>query len=612
MCGIAGMFSFGEPAATLVPALERSLALVARRGPDDTGTWTDHRRCLLGFRRLAVLDLTPAGRQPLVSTDGRFALVCNGEIYNFRELRGELERAGVRSRSTGDAEVVLHALMQWGVGALPRLHGMFALAFFDTVAQRLLLARDHVGMKPLYLLRTVRGVAFGSQYDQLMSHPWARGLALDPAALGLYLRFDYVPAPYAAHDGLGMLEPGTWMSIEADGVSRSGRYFDLEPLRAPDLRGGDACDAIAHELGEAVRRHVVSDVPVGTFLSGGIDSPLIAAMMQADSTRPVPAFTLGLPGEADDESGSARAYARELGVEHVVCDLSPGDVLPLVHDALEACAEPFADFSVIPTLLIAREARRRVTVMLSGDGGDELFWGYAQRSVSTLRLAPAFRWPRWWRALRWSMHRTQPGLLQQSVGHYYMDRHQFVRSSVLRGLLPDLPDVPPGFTTFSWDGWDEDLTARWMRGVELTLHLPRILMKVDRASMYHSLEVRMPLLDRRVVDLAMRIDWRSCLDAVTGRGKVPLRAALARRVAHPAEGKRGFTVPMDAWMRGPLRSAFEDMVLPRRELAGISLRRSRLAPLYRDHLEGRASHGWLLWRLFSLASWCARHPWAAP
>src|SRR5580658_9374478 len=279
MCGIVGIVSFDENVEPWRAEIEKSIALMARRGPDDHGIWSDGERCMLGFRRLAILDLTPAAHQPILSPDGRYALVFNGEVYNFRELRRELESEGVLFRSTGDAEVVLQALIRWGTNAPARFNGMFALGFYDTVERRLLLARDHAGIKPLYYLYTPHGVLFASQYDQILEHPWARERGVIPAHLALYLHIGYLPAPYAMLQDSYALEPGTWMSIDADGVARHGRHFTMPVFREPDLRGDTANEAVDAAITAAVRRHLVSDVPVGLFLSGGIDSPLVGARM---------------------------------------------------------------------------------------------------------------------------------------------------------------------------------------------------------------------------------------------------------------------------------------------------------------------------------------------
>ncbi len=319
MCGICG--ALGAPEITEhVPGL---VPLMARRGPDDEGHWSDGVVCALGFRRLAIQDLTPAGHQPMVTADGRYALVFNGEVYNFKALRQELERDGIRFRSTGDSEVVLLSLARWGKDALARFNGMFALGFYDRLERRLLLARDHAGMKPLYFMRVPGGIVFASQYDQILAHPASRKLSVSSDALGLYLRLGYIPAPYAMLRNTHMLQPGSWLEATADGCTKQGRFFSFPVYREPDLKGEEAYEAVDAAITEAVKSHLVSDVPVGTFLSGGIDSPLIAAKIRALGATDVKAFTIGTNGDRWDESPDAMAYAREIGIPHLVEHIAP-------------------------------------------------------------------------------------------------------------------------------------------------------------------------------------------------------------------------------------------------------------------------------------------------
>jgi len=334
MCGIIGQLAFSngeirEPGADIIRQLT---PLMARRGPDDEGVWSDGQFCSLGFRRLAVLDPSPAGHQPMLTEDKRYALVYNGELYNFRELRRELKLDGVRFRSNGDTEVVLYALARWGLRTLSRFNGMFALGFYDSVDKRLFLARDHAGIKPLYYALTPRGLVFASQYDQILAHPWNHGLEISPQALGLYLRLGYIPAPYALLRNTHMLEPGSWLEITGEGRVQHAKFFEFPLYREPDLRGEEACDAVDAALTAAVRRQLVSDVPVGTFLSGGIDSPLVAAKMCAASNHPVRAFTIGMNDDLLDETPDALAYARELGVEHYVERMSPDHAPDMIGD----------------------------------------------------------------------------------------------------------------------------------------------------------------------------------------------------------------------------------------------------------------------------------------
>ena len=300
------------------------VSLMVRRGPDDEGLWSDHAHCAFGFRRLSIQDLSPAGHQPMLSADGRHVIVFNGEVYNFRELRAELQAQGIRFRSSGDTEVVLYALIRWGKQALERFNGMFALAFYDTLEKRLLLARDHAGIKPLYVLTTPEGLVFASQYDQILAHPMSRNSTVDGGALGLYLRLGYIPAPYALLQGSQMLPAGAWREIDAKGGMREGRHFNFPVYREPDLRGDDAVDALDEAITAAVKSHLVSDVPVGTFLSGGIDSPLVAAKIRSLGRGDVKAYTIGTAGHASDESVDASIYAREIGIAQVIEHIAPG------------------------------------------------------------------------------------------------------------------------------------------------------------------------------------------------------------------------------------------------------------------------------------------------
>lgn len=609
MCGIIGQLAFsdrepGERGTNIIRGLTR---LMVRRGPDDEGVWSDGQHCFLGFRRLAVLDPTPAGHQPMVTEDKRYALVYNGELYNFRELRRELRVDGVRFRSNGDAEVVLYALARWGVGALSRFNGMFALGFYDAVSKRLFLARDHAGIKPLYYSLTNWGVVFASQYDQIIAHPWNYGLETSPQALGLYLRLGYIPAPYGLLRNTYMLEPGSWFEITGDGVVQRGKFFEFLIYQEPDLQGEEAHEAVDAAVTAAVRRHLVSDVPVGTFLSGGVDSPLIAAKMCALSNSPVRAFTMGMNDALLDESPDAIGYARELGVEHYIEYASPDKASDMLEHVVAACGEPFADFSIFPTWMVARMAHRHVKVVLGGDGGDELFWGYVGRFASVLEkvadlngkmnlkkllaVNSGLRDPRW------------PG----SLGELYRLGHSFLTDGWLQRIFPDLPHWPSECTLFTYTGTELDRTAQWLRWNEFTSKLAMILLKVDRASMYHSLEVRVPFLDREVVDIAQRVEWGSCLDIKRRIGKIPLRHSLARHTGHQTQAKRGFAISIDQWLRGPFRPIFEQTVLEQRELFGLTLNQKALRELLSLHLSGQTNNGNGLWMLLSLFLWKERH-----
>ena len=614
MCGIVGELRYGRSTVAEEFDFARLIDLMARRGPDDAGYWADE-RCRLGFRRLAILDLSSAANQPMLAGD-RYALVYNGELYNFKELRAELERLGVVFRTRGDSEVVLHALIHWGRDALARFNGMFALGFYDARRGTLLLARDHLGIKPLYVLEANEGLLFASQYDQLLAHPWSATLPVSAAALAIYFRRGYVPAPYGLLERTSMVEPGSWLEASAAGDVARGRYYTFPVHAEPDLRGDAAYEAVDAAVSAAVRRQMVSDVPLGVFLSGGIDSPLVAAKATRaqganGAARPT-AFTIGNGSGPLDEAADAAEYARRLALRHVVEHADPSHALSWLERVVEACGEPMADYSIFPTMMVSSLARREVTVMLSGDGGDELFWGYPFRMAPVLALSESFRQPQWRRNARHAARaltgdNSLRNLRWPTIGDWYLTRHTWFPDQARMEILPELQELPETWALYRYNGWRQDETAQWLRWNELYSHLDRVLLKVDRASMFHSLEVRVPLLDREVLDVAARVDWRSCLDVSADTGKLPLRWALEQETGMQTEGKRGFSVPMDEWLRGPLRPVFEDLVLGRDSLLGVPFDRAAMARMLEDHVAGRANRTLPLWTVLALALWSGRY-----
>lgn len=613
MCGICGAYRFqNHISQTAINTPIRGLThLMTRRGPDDEGYWNDT-RCAFGFRRLAILDLAPTGHQPMQTADGRYVLLFNGEVYNFGELRPVLEGRGVHFRSTGDAEVVLYALAEWGTDALQRFNGMFALAFYDTQAQTLLLARDHAGIKPLYYLHTAKGVVFASQYNQVIQHPWAKGAGVSADGLGLYLRFGYIPAPYGLLENTHLLETGSYRQFWPDGRSQSDRFYAFPRFSRPTLYGEAAFDALDDALGKSVARHLISDVPVGIFLSGGIDSPLVAAQVRRSHSAAMQAFSIGVDDPHLDELPDARHYAQDFGLEHLWRTADEATALALLDDVIAASTEPSADFSIFPTLMVSQLASQHVKVALSGDGGDELFWGYPSRFGAALQQAAYFRYPlplRWaavgLRRLGWGQATRES--FWPSLGRMYQKKHTLMAENDLQACFLGLPPLPADFKLFDYAGTDPQEAAQWLRWNEFELHLQRILLKVDRASMHYSLETRVPLLDKEVIAVACQTDWQSCLDLKTGLGKRPLREVLARRSAYQTTAKKGFTVPMRTWLMGALRPLLEEKVLRQGEILGLPLNGAALRQVYDVMAGGDAHKAWGLWLLLSLVLWQERH-----
>ena len=617
MCGITGMLLSDGLSVRDVAEVSAMSDLMARRGPDDGGAWDDGAVCALGFRRLSIIDLSAGGHQPMVSADGAQVLVFNGELYNYRELRRELEAAGRSFRSSSDTEVVLQALGHWGRDALARFNGMFALAWYQVGARELLLARDPIGIKPLSWWWSDGAFVFGSQYDQVVRHRRCNRSRVDREVLALYLRLGFVPAPHGLLEDTHQVEPGHWLEVGADGrPPRTGVFRRLAAAPPPEdrLRGSDADEAVAAMVRAAVERQMVADVPVGVFLSGGIDSPLVAASMVRATNERVAAFSIGTDDPVMDESAAATAYPQQLGVDHHLRRISGTDALAMVGEVAAAYPEPFGDYSSFPTLLVSALAAEQMKAVLSGDGGDELFWGYP-------RFAKVRRARRWFalpRAARWAAYaatkpmptRRRParGILFPSLGDWYLDAHSGMRESDFAQVAPDIGALPEDLTGFDLDGCpSDDELLQWMRQNELRYHLPMILAKVDRASMYHSLEVRVPLLDLELADLASQVDPSAALDGVVGKGV--LRRALARQV-DPATiplAKKGFTVPLGRWLRDELRPVVVERVLRPDAFPAGAFDPAGLASWYEDHRAGRVDRTRALWNLLALQLWADHH-----
>jgi asparagine synthase (glutamine-hydrolysing) len=404
--------------------------------------------------------------------------------------------------------------------------------------------------------------------------------------------------------------PGTCVAVDREGRDERIPYYAFPRFVEPDLKGEDAMAAFDEALTKAVRRHLVSDVPVGCFLSGGVDSPLVAAKTAA-LAGPVPAFTIGTGGELD-ESADAATYATSLHLGHTVEHLTQPAAVKLIGDFVAACGEPFADVSILPTLFLSELAARHVKVVLSGDGGDELFWGYAGRFIAALERFEQFQQNRWIRRARWAArHVLHPGRADAgffgTLGEWYRNKHTRLRAPWLKRVFPDIAAWPEQCDGFDYRVLNRDEAAQWLRWNEFVIHLPMVLQKVDRASMFHSLEVRVPFLDREVIDVATRIRWSDCLDVQRGIGKIPLRRSLERHLKFQTIRKRGFGIDINQWIAGPLRGAVEEHVLTRRDLLGLPVRRGALQRMFREHCEGAGRHGPALWTILALCLWCDRH-----
>ena len=641
MCGIAGVVDFTK--ATGAEELSRTVAAMTdsltHRGPDAGAVWTDCRAGIgLGHRRLSILDLSPAGAQPMASADGRFVIVYNGEGYNAGDLRAELEAGGSRFRGHSDTEVLVEGFARWGIEAtVGRFNGMFAFAAWDCAERRLVLGRDRLGIKPLYWAMQGERLIFGSELKALRACPgW--NAEIDRDAVAAFLRHNYVPAPQSIYRGVRKLEPGTLLVLDGAEVQIlpywSARAVALAGMANPcRLSDAETVDRLEALLAEAVRRQMVSDVPLGAFLSGGIDSSLVVALMRA-AGAPVRTFSIGFAEWGYDEAPHAARVARHLGTDHTELRFEPAHVLDLVPRLAEIYDEPFGDSSQLPTLLLSELTRRHVTVALTGDGGDEVFAGYNRYFWGTrLRrlgiLPPALRraagrlltavptqaWDRMFRLVPPRLRPPQPGdklhklaevLALDEMGLYrrLVSHWQDPDAVVRGGREPHGPLWDP-----SWQRDFPDSVAR-MQVQDTVTYLPDdILVKVDRASMAVSLESRVPLLDHNVVEFAWTLP-RPLL-ASGGVGKRLLRQVLYRHV--PAElverPKMGFGVPIGEWMTGPLRDWAEDLLDPRRlDQAGL-LDPAPIGRMWAEHLAGRRNWQYPLWDVLMLEAW--RRRWMA-
>ncbi len=642
MCGIAGFIGGGRHAGRADLIARHMADAIARRGPDDHGVWLDtDAGVALAHRRLSIVDLTPAGHQPMLDRSGRFVLTFNGEIYNHAELRAELERSGAAPRWRGhcDTEVLLEAIAAWGVrGALQRAVGMFALALWDRRERTLVLARDRLGEKPLYYGWLGPTLVFGSELSALAAHPDWQG-EIDRDALGLLVRLNYVPAPHAIYKGIRKVVPGTYLVLRAgarEGTTET--YWDAGAVAIAGARtpfSGSPEEAVERTealIRQSLQGQMMADVPLGAFLSGGIDSSTVVALMQAMVARPVRTFSIGFNEKGYDEAPHAKAVARQLGTDHTELYVTMKEAMAVVPQLPSLYSEPFADVSQIPTFLVSELARRHVTVALSGDGGDELFSGYTRYAIgdrlwrvlskvppgarrgaaALLKRIPAKRWDEVLGGpLRLLPERTRPRLvgdkLHKAAGVIGLGS----ADAIYQGLIslwadPAAVVIGAGGPQTQHDAVQLDDPVRRMMHQDLVGYLPDdILVKVDRASMAVGLEARVPLLDHRLVEFT----WSLPLAHLRreGQSKWPLRRILARHVPPnlTQRPKMGFGVPIDSWLRGGLRDWAESLLDPRRLAEEGLFHPEPIRAAWQAHLEGHRNLQYQLWSVLMFQAWNA-------
>ena len=601
MCGIAGLW-LNEPRADGAELAARMGSCMRHRGPDSAGTWSDG-TIHLAHRRLAVLDLSCAAEQPMGAGSCRPILVYNGEIYNFMDLRAELQAGGVSFTSTSDTEVILRGYERWGEDVLDRLVGMFAFGIWDPRRRVLLLARDRAGEKPLYYAHGAWGFAFASDITALARLEWT-DTRIDQRAVSQFLTYQYVAAPDSIYHGIKKLPPAHALRVGDTGQDQW-RYWNPARFATGErlqISFPEAVEEVDHLLGRAVRGQLASDVPLGAFLSGGYDSTAVVQKMVEQAPGRVRTFTIGFPVDEYDESEHAAAVAAHLGTDHTVEELSEADVLELVPALPTIFGEPFADSSALPTHLVSVIARKNVTVSLSGDGGDELFGGY-RRYLELERIGGAARTLRSLRPALAMAGRHLPGragrigsVLAQGPSEIY---RRFV--TVFSPMeAEELTGTRPRLEPFD-RAWTEQLSTRGRAMLsDFVTYLPEdILVKVDRAAMATSLETRAPFLDHRLIEFALQLP-----DPLRQRKRL-IKALVHRTVPETImdRPKKGFGVPLERWFRGELKPLLLDTVTPDRLLAiGID-GGTRVSRMISEHLSGQRSHTHRLWALLVLALW---------
>ncbi|CCO23249.1 asparagine synthase (glutamine-hydrolyzing) [Maridesulfovibrio hydrothermalis] len=645
MCAIAGLIDFSHSTGT--GQLERIARKMGEaqnhRGPDGHGQWSDPESGIaLDHRRLAIIDLTDEGVQPMHSCSRRYVTVFNGEIYNYRELRAKLEQAeGFRGwRGHSDTEVMLEAFEQWGFEkAVKSFNGMFSIALWDRENRQLFLARDRMGEKPLYYSNQGDTFLFGSELKALMAHE-SFVKNIDRHSLASYLRYHYVPAPRTIFKDVHCLMPGTWIIIQPDGsISEPQQYWSLldcardaenKIFTAPDE---NIIETLEDLLLKVIEREMISDVPLGAFLSGGIDSSLIVALMQQCALSPVKTFTIGFDDEAYNEADDAKAVARHIGTEHTELYVSPKDALDIIPQIPHIWDQPFSDASQIPTHLVSRMTREHVTVALSGDGGDELFAGYNRHikgaslwhklknvpiplriigARSIANISPA-SWDRVFKMYEpllptglqmrlpgQKLHKLADVMAAESAAEYYKAITSNWQNP--EDAVPDREFNSP-FQNTDMQPSQNNLTA-WMQYMDAATYLPDdILTKVDRAAMAVSLETRAPFLDHEVVEFSQRLPMH--LRIQNGHGKHALRQILYKHVPRELieRPKMGFGIPIDSWLRGPLREWAEGLISPNRlELDGF-FNIGEIRRIWNEHLSGKKDNQYRIWNILVFQSW---------
>ena len=622
MCGLTAILD--PTGARRLDAIGPMTDSLQHRGPDAEGAWADQ-VCALGHRRLSIIDLSEAGRQPLSNEDGSVWIVFNGEVYNFQALRAELETLGHEFHSHTDTETIVHAYEQWGTACARRLRGMFAFVIWDQKARRLFAARDRVGKKPLFYSEQSGLLLFASELQGILAHP-AVPREPDLAAIDAYLTWGYIPAPQTGFIGISKLDPGCWMTVDPGSSGprvNIEQYYSLEYGPKLQISEAEASEALRDKLTEAVRLRMISDVPLGAFLSGGVDSSIIVGLMAGLSSQPVKTFSIGFEEAEFSEVTHARRVAERFATDHHEHIVRP-DALAILPMLVRHYGEPYADSSAVPTYYVSQLTRRDVTVALNGDGGDESFAGYERylgnRIADRVQRFPGSRQAagilscvlpdslnpksrlRQVRRFLTQAHRPMAERYSNWMGFFREDAKEKLYTGSLRERLNGARPLDWLKRLFETTGSLDPADAAM--SVDVRSYLPfDLLVKVDITSMANSLEARSPLLDQEVMEFAARLPSNFKLKG--SNSKHILKSTFSDLL--PPENvnrrKMGFGVPVGAWFRGPMRDLLRDCTLSAHSLGRGYFQEREVSRLVTEHLEGRADHAYALWNLVMLEMW---------
>lgn len=626
MCGISGFFGNTESVDSFSSVLSAMGSITNHRGPDDFGIWYDEEAGLgLAHNRLSIIDLSPAGHQPMLSDNERYVIAFNGEIYNHLALRRELDacQQPTNWQGSSDTETLLQCFSRWGIGnTLKATVGMFAIALWDRQERTLTLARDRLGEKPLYWGWCNQTLLFGSELKALEVHP-VFNAEVDRSALALLLQYNAIPAPYSIHQGIQKLPAGHMVQIrqgDRSGETMPRAYWALNDVIESGLANpfvgtdGEVVTALQQRISQSVAGQMLADVPLGAFLSGGVDSSTVVALMQQQSSEPVRTFAIGFNEPGYDEAQYAKEVAEYLGTEHTELYVGTEDALSVIPDLPRIYCEPFADSSQIPTFLVSKMAKQQVTVALSGDGGDELFGGYNPYQFA----------PKVWRLVRrlplkirklavavladkpvpdklHKLLRVLPCADREAFYNALMSHWQHPEQTVIgAGIVPTAMNSP--------SRWPKtDSFEHWMMAVDAKQYMSDdILVKVDRAAMANSLETRVPLLDHRVVEFAWGLPLHQKIR--NGTGKWALRQVLYRHVPREMieRPKKGFSIPLANWLRGPLRDWAEAQLEETRLTREGYFYAAPIRKMWKEHVDGKRDNASKLWSILMFQAWLER------